>query len=280
MALLARRLRENKLITFAQMHPSMALLKSQEDSTLAFAEVLTAVKYLYAEKGGEAALNQLLDKLRAGEDDTTAVAEVAGESFAAFQNDWKAFLRKQPMPREVLPLTSERLRFKDTAKRRGSSSVAPGEKQKPDYGELSEIGDEQAQRSAHLGELLQARHRTAASVFEYAKAQDRIGARSPTVSNNYALALLETGQAQKAETVLKASIKPFPDIAETHLHLGEVYLSQKRWAEGRDELLRANAVDPFDPEIHVGLMKADHELGDQAAYEIEAHAVGLLTENQ
>ncbi len=248
----------------------MALLPTQEDATLAFAEVSTAVKYLYDEKGGEAALNLLLDKLRAGEDDATAVSEVAGESFAAFQSDWKTFLRKQPMPREVLPLTSERLRFKDAAKRHGSSATPTAE------GEPGEIVDEQAQRSAHLGALLRERHRTAAAVFEFAKAEDRIGARSPVLSNSYAEALLESGQTQKAETLLKASLKPFPDIAETHLRLGELYLSQKRWAEARAELLKANAVDPFDPEIHVGLAKADHELGDQAAYQVETHAVSLL----
>ena len=281
MALLARRLRENKLITFAQMHPSMALLPTQEDATLAFAEVSTAVKYLYEEKGGEAALNQLLDKLRAGEEDTTAVAEVAGESFAAFQVDWKAFLRKQPMPHEVLPLTSERLRFEDSVKRPGNTGRAGKEKPlEPDFGEFLEIGDEPARRFAELGELLRARQRTAASVFEYAKAEDRVGARSPILSNKYAVALLATNQPRKAELLLKASLKPFPDIAQTHLHLAEAYLVQERWPEAREELLRANAVDPFDPEIHLGLMKADTELGDKAAYQVEARAASLLSENR
>ncbi len=286
MALLARRLRENKLITFEQMHPSMALLPTQEAATLAFAEVSTAVKYLYEEKGGEATLNRLLDKLRAGEEDTAAIAEVTGESFAAFQNDWKAFLRKQPMPHEVLPLTSEHLHFKDASKRQGRFSVVQAEKERPLdpgaaelFAELLDINDEPARESTQLGELLRARGRIAASVFEYAKAEARIGARSPTLSNKYAVALLETGQAKKAEGLLKASLKPFPDIAQTHLHLGEAYLSQERWAEARDELLRANSVDPFDPRVHLGLMKADKELGDTAAYQVEAHAAGLLSQN-
>jgi tetratricopeptide (TPR) repeat protein len=281
LALLARRLRENRLVTFEQMHPSMALLKSQEDSTLAFAEVSMAVKYLYEQKGGETALNTLLDKLRAGEKDTTAVAEVAGEPFGAFQSDWKAFLRKQPMPREVAPLTIQQMRFKAPAKAE-RSSTARSEKEKPfdlEFGELVEIEDDQARRFVQLGELLRARHRAAASVFEYAKAEDRVGARSPLLSNRYAIALLKTGQAKKAETLLKASLKPFPDIAQTHLHLAEVYLSQERWAEARAELLRANAVDPFDPAIHVGLMKADQQLDDKADYHTEARAVGLLSEN-
>jgi tetratricopeptide (TPR) repeat protein len=282
MALLARRLRENRLITFAQMHPSMALLPTQEDATLAFAEVATAVRYLYEEKGGAAALNRLIDKLRAGEEDSAAVAEVAGESFAAFQKDWKTFLRGLPMPKEVLPL--ERLRFRDADAHegKGKSAGKAGDKsseKSSDVGfeDLADIGDEQAKRFAELGELLRARRRTAASVVEYAKAEARVGASSPQLSNKYAVALLETNQPAKAETLLKASVVPFPDIAQTHLHLGEAYLSEQHWAEAREELLRANAVDPFDPQIHLGLMKADQQLGDKPAYETEARAVGLLT---
>ncbi|MHB8420425.1 MAG: peptidase MA family metallohydrolase [Myxococcales bacterium] len=271
-ALLSRRLREGRLITFAQMHPSMALLPSQEDAALAFAEVFTAVKFLYEQKGGEAALNALLDKLRAGESDSRAVAEVAGEPFAAFQSDWKAYLRRQPAPKEALPLVAEKLRFKHPKQGKGDEA-APAV---PDaLGD--EIDDGPARRFAHLGELLRLRRRASASAIEFAKAEARVGARSPQLSNKYALALIEIGQSRKAGDLLRASLEPFPEIAETHLHLGEVLLAEQRWAEARGELLAANAIDPFDPEIHVGLMKADHALGDQAAYGIEARAVALLT---
>jgi len=45
-------------------------------------------------------------------------------------------------------------------------------------------------------------------------------------------------------------------------------------------LLRANSVDPFDRQIHVGLMAADKAIGDKAGYDVEARAVGLLSENR
>jgi tetratricopeptide (TPR) repeat protein len=240
------------------------------------------VKFLYEEKGGERTLNQLLDKLRAGEEDTTAIADVTGESFAAFQSDWKAFLRKQPMPHEVLSLSSEQLHFKGGAQRHGKST-GQTEKERPfdpGFGELIEIGDEPARQFTQLGELLRARGRIAASVVEYGKAEARVGARYPVLSNKYAVALLDTGQAKKAETVLEASLGPFPDIAQTHLHLADAYLSLERWAEARAELLRANSVDPFDRQIHVGLMAADKAIGDKAGYDVEARAVGLLSENR
>ena len=46
--LLARSLEKDQLITYEQMHPSMALLPSQEAAALAFAEVHSTIRYLHA----------------------------------------------------------------------------------------------------------------------------------------------------------------------------------------------------------------------------------------
>ncbi|MHB1843947.1 MAG: peptidase MA family metallohydrolase [Deltaproteobacteria bacterium] len=273
-ALLARRLRENRLITFAQMHPSMALLPNQEDATLAFAEVFTAIEFLYRAHGGKRALQTLLDELRAGKSDEAAVADVTGEPFSSFQRDWKAYLRQRPMPSELLPLSQERLRFKD------ASSARPRQRaDEPDYGELAEIDDPAARRFAHLGELLHARKRIEAAIVEYGKASQRIGARSPSLSNVYALALLSDGKPAEAERVLRASLVPFPQVAQTHLHLAEVLLVAKRWRDARAELLSANAIDPFDPAIHLGLAQADRSLEDAKGAEAEAQIAALLRKN-
>ena len=45
--LLADAVRKNGLITFDQMHPSMAKLPSQEDTALAFSEVFTVIEFLH-----------------------------------------------------------------------------------------------------------------------------------------------------------------------------------------------------------------------------------------
>jgi tetratricopeptide (TPR) repeat protein len=272
-ALLRRRLKEGRLISFEQMHPSIALLPSQEDAALAFAEVFTAIEYLVGRPGAQS-LGSLLDRLRANVPEEEAVAEVAGESFARFQSDWKAYLKTRPMPSEMLPLIPEKLHFKDpdraAAKKAGSSSS------EPDYGDLAEIDDDVARRFAHLGQLLRARQHSHAAVIEYGKAESRVGARSPTLSNQYALSLLDDGKDTRAVEVLQASLKPYPEIAQTHLHLGLILLRQGRFAEARDELLAANAVDPFDRRIHTALLHAEKELRDDSGYEREVKAVGIL----
>jgi tetratricopeptide (TPR) repeat protein len=270
-ALLRRRLKEGTLISFERMHPSIALLPSQEDAALAFAEVFTAIEYLVRRPGAEP-LGRLLEKLRSNVPEEEAVAEVAGESFARFQSDWKAYLKTRPMPSEMLPLVSERLRFKDQEKGQAKKDSEPSE---IDYADLAEI-DATAGRFAHLGQLLRARRRTRAAIVEFGRAESRVGARSPTLSNQYALSLLQEGDGQHAADILRASLKPYPEIAQTHLHLGQILLQQGKFAEARNELLAANAVDPFDPQIHIGLMRAEKELGNDAAYQREVKAVALL----
>ena len=72
--LLARSLEANKLISFDQMHPSMALLPSQEAAALAFAEVHSTIRYLHA-KGGYGKLRQLLKTLSGGRSMDQALKE-------------------------------------------------------------------------------------------------------------------------------------------------------------------------------------------------------------
>lgn len=271
-ALLSRRLAAGTLIPFEKMHPSMALLPSQEDASLAFAEVFTIIEYLIKER--RASLAALLTSLAAGESDTEAIEGVAGESFARLTHDWKDYLRHRPMPKELLPLQPEKLRFKEPlaekSDRRGASEVEDQQ--------LDDIEDRTAKRYAHLGTLLLARARPQAALIEFAKAEGRVGARSPVLSTRYAQVLMASGRSEEAERVLRASLTPYPDIAQTHLLLAEVEIGRTRWGEAEQELLAANAVDPFDPEIHLGLLHVAKETKDSAVEARETEALSLLKE--
>ncbi len=265
---LAERSRAGRFVPFGKIAPSMALL-SAEDATAAFAEVFDAVKWLYETRGGTAAIDALLDKLRAGETDRQAVADVAGESFEAFEGDWKAFIRRQSVPPDVPPACRLDLHFKDP-----KPTVRREEADPEEFG--GKIDDRAARTAAHLGELLRARGRPAAAAYEYAKAAAVVGARLPLFSNRYAEALMSIGQDDRAEALLKSSLHPFPESAETHLHLGQIFLSTRRWKEARDELLRSNAVNPFDPAVHQDLAQAYQQLGDADARAAELRALALL----
>ena len=93
--LLGKRIAENKIVTFEQMHPSMALLPSQEDAAMAYAEVYTVLEYLVKQRG-RGVVRQLLaafDQSRAVE---AAVAEVSGVAFTGFVAKWMSYLVARP----------------------------------------------------------------------------------------------------------------------------------------------------------------------------------------
>src|SRR5437899_10205233 len=66
--LLATGLARKHLITFEQMHPSMAKLPSQEDTALAFAEVYTVIEYLVAQIGWDG-VRRVLAEMKGGKTD-------------------------------------------------------------------------------------------------------------------------------------------------------------------------------------------------------------------
>src|SRR5215813_6259361 len=85
--------KKNKLIPFARMHPSIAMLPTQEQAALAFAEVEAAIRLLY-QRGGQAALTELVSAMAGGMTDEQAVAQAYGKSFEEFEADWRAEVRK------------------------------------------------------------------------------------------------------------------------------------------------------------------------------------------
>jgi len=88
LSLLQDAAKKGKLIPFAKMHPSIAMLPTQEQAALAFAEVEAAIRLLY-QRGGQAALTELVSAMAAGMTDEEAVAQAYGKSFTEFEADWQ-----------------------------------------------------------------------------------------------------------------------------------------------------------------------------------------------
>src|SRR5439155_906725 len=66
LSLLQDAAKKGKLIPFAKMHPSIAMLPTQEQAALAFAEVEAAIRLLY-QRGGQSALTELVSAMAAGD---------------------------------------------------------------------------------------------------------------------------------------------------------------------------------------------------------------------
>ncbi|RMG21628.1 MAG: hypothetical protein D6729_00410 [Deltaproteobacteria bacterium] len=260
---------KRRFITFEEMHPSMALLPSQEHTALAFAEVFTAVEYLITERGGYPAIRRILELLRDGEDVPQAFAEVLGESFTAFQKGWRAWLKRRPM-RMLAAAQAEKLTFKTDVK----GKVAESAEDEQDAS--SALEHPQAKRHAHLGELLRMRGRHLAAAVEYEKAYAAVGPRAPLLSNKLALTYMALKRWDRAEEVLKEALGPNPGFVTTHVHLGRLYLLTGRDDAAEAAFLRANRINPFDPEIHASLHAIYKKRGDSARAEREAKAFARL----
>ncbi len=262
-ALLRDALQRNDLVTFEQMHPSMAKLPSQEKAALAFAEVVMAVEYL-VKRGGTALVARVLDLVASGRSADAAVAASLSTPFDRFLADWKRYMAARPLPRggeHALAL----LRFKDDPKHGG------------EWSEWSEIQDSRARGFARLGALLRERGKWTAARVEYGKAVSRVGAKIPILADQYALAAMMSGAEGEAERVLAEAISWNPDYAALHVHLSRLLVKRKEFASARDHLVLANRQDPLDPEIHAGLALALEALGDPGAASREKRFAQLLS---
>jgi tetratricopeptide (TPR) repeat protein len=251
--LLATGLAHKHLITFAQMHPSMAKLPSQEDTALAFAEVYTVVEYLH-ERDGWGGLRALIKRF------------ADGKSLDDFERDWRAWLghKKLKLHPGLLPAESE-LRFKKGA----------GKPTEASEDDSARIGEERARKLARLGGMLRARHRLAAAASEYEKAQAIVGIGHPSVANKLARTYLELGDATRAIAVAEPALELYPDQAAANATLGEAWLARGDMKKAAQHLEAALAINPFDPAVHCGLERAWRQLRDGRADD-ESRACQML----
>jgi Flp pilus assembly protein TadD len=251
--LLAQGLSKKRLITFEQMHPSMAKLPSQEDTALAFAEVYTVIELL-VEKHGWDGVRKLIAQMREGKSDAQAVASLWGKSFDGFQSDWKGWLagRKLKQRPGLLPPA---LKFRKNAGKKTAAS-------EDDSGDISE---ERARKLSRLGGMLRARHRLKAAAVEYEKAQAILGPGNPQVASKLARTYLELGDAERAVKTAEPALELHPDQAGVSATLGEALLKKGDLPRAETHLLAAIAVNPFDPVLHCGLEKIYRQKGDPKA---------------
>lgn len=245
--LLKERVKKNKLITFEQMHPSMAKLPSQDDAAVAFAQVYTVMEYLKW-KVGDDAFKNLLDAVNAGMDAKQAYAHTLGEPFSAFEKHWLAYLKTRKsvaMPDENG--FEDKLVFRD---------------QKTEESDLNSIEKPLARQYMHLGELMQARDRWAAALVEYEKAAHLLGQKHPLLQTRRAQALLAEKRPEEALAMLKGVHEIYPGFVQIWVEMGRAALALEQYDAARDYLTEAARINPFDPAIHEYLAETYTRQGD------------------
>jgi tetratricopeptide (TPR) repeat protein len=267
-ALLRRRLKNDSLIPFEKLHPSIAKLPSQEDAELAFAQVFFFVKYLIEENGGSKNLKALLNTLGTGIDLPQAFTKVYGKTFAAMFPDWKTWLKKQNLPSEKV--TAKKLHFQEDA----SAATAKSSPQ-----ELHEIRSEKARGWIRLGDLLSEKKRYGAALKEFEKARGALDESSPFLLNKISLAAFALGNKDQALESLSKAIEQDPTYVTSYVRRGMIELGDKNWMAAERDFLKANAINPFDPALHAGLVKIYEERANPKALERERQALKILEQS-
>ncbi len=273
--LLAKGTKSGKLITFEQMHPSMAKLPSQEDTALAFAEVFSVIEFIegnVADVGGKRATNVLLEGLRDDLDMDAALKRATGRDLAGLQKDWRAYLKKRPF--KIVP-GAEPVKLTFVKDARGGAATSDEVEDEAALQEAASKG-KAGRRFVRLGNLLRERRRLRGAAIEYEKATAITGVTSPVLHNRLAGVLIETGEVDKARAVLNRSVAVFPDDPQTRVLLGRLAINAEAWGEARANYERATWENPFIPEVHLALLTVADKTNDAALRTRSEAALRLL----
>jgi tetratricopeptide (TPR) repeat protein len=247
-SLLQAALKKGRLISFDQMHPSMAKLPSQDAAALAYAEVYTLVGWMHA-KVGYKGLRDMLAAQRDGKSARRAVAEVMGMSWPVVERTWQTSLK-------VAPLAAVPVRPGQPIK------FAKGGVDSENVG-LSQVGV-RARKHARLGGMLRARGALEAAVIEYEKAL-AVGGPEPFVAGKLARTLVELGRFDRAVELATPLVAADEHDAVAAVTLGIARSARQEWPLAIAAFEQALRTSPFDPTTRCGLAEAYGKTRDSRA---------------
>ena len=238
----------DKLITFEQMHPSMAKLPSQEAASLAFTEVFTFIEFLVERKGWAGIRTLLKTMAKNDKDIDRSLTAVYGAPLKKLEKIWKAALPE----RRIITPTGLRLV-------KGDRRLIVKDRPDTPDDDLHGLG-QKARRFARAADLLYARGRYVAAQKELEKAFKE--SRSPLVSAKLATLALANNDLERAEQAARRSIESMPELAGPNVTLAEILLRRGERTKMKLPLARAIDINPFDPRIHQLTLAAEGRKGD------------------
>ena len=236
----------DELVTLEQMHPSVAMLPSQELAALAYAEAETMLGLLEEQRGAEG-MSAMLDDVGGGVDAKEAFAQAWGGDFDEFFAVWKQTMRERTAraaPGAALPNVS----FRDAGDDPSEDASLRGDV-------FSHLGGGRARKHARLGVLLTLRNHPSAAVMEYEKARavDASVRSDPKLARRLGELYLELDRADEALPLLILAGEDDPDNANIAASEARARRLAGDVEGARAALDRALRQNPFIPGIHCDL---------------------------
>jgi tetratricopeptide (TPR) repeat protein len=239
-------LANDSLVTLEQMHPSVAMLPSQELAALAYAEAETMLGLL-EEQRGQTGLAAMLDDVAGGVDAKQAFANAWGDEFEAFFEVWKTVMRERTANAGE-GSSGPNIAFRD-------GDADPNEDPSLNGDVFSHLGGGRARKHARLGVLLTLRGHEEAAVLEYEKARavDPEVRNDPQLGRRLGELYLKLGRAEEALPLLILAAEHDPDNANLAASEARARRLSGDVEGARLALDRAIRQNPFIPGIHCDL---------------------------
>jgi tetratricopeptide (TPR) repeat protein len=241
-------LETKSLVTLEQMHPSVAMLPSQELAALAYAEAETMLGLL-EEQRGQAGLASMLDDVAGGVDAKQAFANAWGDDFEAFFEVWQQTMKKRTADAGDGG-SGPNIAFRD-----GDAGSDPNQDPSLNGDVFSHLGGGRARKHARLGVLLTLRGHEEAAVLEYEKARavDPEVRDDPQLGRRLGELYLKLGRAEEALPLLILAAEHDPDNANLAASEARARRLSGDLDGARLALDRAIRQNPFIPGIHCDL---------------------------
>jgi tetratricopeptide (TPR) repeat protein len=254
--LLAEALQTGDFVTFEQMEPSLVRLETPQQVQLAYAEAASSVEFMLSRVGYPGLREIFLEMARTDSRGAKGpIEQVLGISFAAFEDEWKQFLRaKQLTPVAGVQLTQ----FK----------VVEKNERDEDRLEQEALQSAAVERDLSLGDLMRQRSRFDGAVYYYDRAR-KGRPDAPFVLNKLSRALLAAQRPQEAVPHLLHALEVYPDYSTSHATLGDAYRLLGELEKARQYYEQAIQINPFDPLPHRYLVELYRQAGDIEAAQRE-----------
>lgn len=251
------------IVTFEEMGNSFANLRSARRAALAFAQVETMVEFI-VKKYGKEALRRIINDYSNSVDGIRNDESILGMNLEQFISEWKKFaltiVKDSPAQAEVL---SPRIKDKSSE----------------DELETALLSVKKSRDAVILGNILVERGRIDAAIVEYKKAV-KFAPDSPFVVNKLAELYLKKKKIEEALKLLEKIALVYPDYYQTFINLSRVYRVQENDYALENALLKANAINPFDPYIHNELYLLYKKTGRQKEALREQQVLEILEKEQ
>ncbi|MBN2695123.1 hypothetical protein JXR93_10720 [bacterium] len=250
-------------ISFEAMSPSLAKLPSQEDASLAYAQVATLMEWVY-EKNGYSGIVKILENLEKYNSDKKAIKESLKLTLPQLLKEWKNHITQKKY--KTYPgLMYKPILFKTVEN-----------EQEYKLSEVSLFKNRDMQKYIRLGNMMFDLKRFKASEIEYTKALKFRKNEYPYLENRIASLYLKNKEYKKIVALLKPTLNLFDDYIDTYMNLGEAYFNLNELALAEKMFLKSIEFNPFLPEIYTRLADIYEKTGKKEALEIQKERLKYL----